>query len=265
MQLGRVFQDLAAVRAGTLLVDTASYADIKQRLEPLTAPDRAFRHSARSMLALAAWRAKDTAAMRKWTDMVLADARYAVRRARPGANAAVAVGRRQEELRTPMRCRRVFLIASLLAVGVAVSGCETFDPTEWFNPKKPLPGERKEVFPGGVPGVPEGVPPELMKGYQPPAEPAPQPLSAAREAQTQAKSEAQAKAAAGCRTGAARARRPAAATRGRVRRQRAGGAIPARGIALAVAATDNDAAAPARRIAIPGPAAAGSFSLIFSS
>jgi hypothetical protein len=71
--IGRVFQDLAAVRAGTLLVDTASYADIKQRLEPLTAPDRAFRHSARTLLALAAWRAKDTAAMRQWTDMVLAD------------------------------------------------------------------------------------------------------------------------------------------------------------------------------------------------
>jgi hypothetical protein len=80
-----------------------------------------------------------------------------------------------------MRCRRVFLIASLLVVGVTVSGCETFDPTEWFNPKKPLPGERREVFPGGVPGVPEGVPPELMKGYQPPAEPAPQVVEAPPE------------------------------------------------------------------------------------
>jgi hypothetical protein len=72
--IGKVFQDLAALRAGTILVDTAPYSDIKQRLEPLTAPDRAFRHSARATLALAAWRAKDAAAMKQWSDMVLADA-----------------------------------------------------------------------------------------------------------------------------------------------------------------------------------------------
>jgi hypothetical protein len=72
--IGKVFQDLAALRAGMLLVDTAPYSDIKQRLEPLTAPDRAFRHSARATLALAAWRAKDAAAMKQWSDMVLADA-----------------------------------------------------------------------------------------------------------------------------------------------------------------------------------------------
>ena len=71
--LGRVLQDLAALRAGTILVDTAPYSEIVQRLEPLTAPDRTFRHSARSMLALAAWRAKDATAMRKWSDMILAD------------------------------------------------------------------------------------------------------------------------------------------------------------------------------------------------
>ena len=72
--LGRVLQDLAALRAATILVDTAPYSEIAQRLEPLTATDRAFRHSARSMLALAAWRAKDATAMRKWSDMILADA-----------------------------------------------------------------------------------------------------------------------------------------------------------------------------------------------
>ena len=70
---GIVLQDLAAVRAGTILVDTAPYGDIRQRLEPLTAQDRAFRHSARSMLALSAWKANDTTVMRRWTDMILAD------------------------------------------------------------------------------------------------------------------------------------------------------------------------------------------------
>ena len=70
---GRVLQDMAALRAGTILVDTAPYSEIAQRLEPLTASDRTFRHSARGSLALAAWRAKDIAAMRRWSDMVLAD------------------------------------------------------------------------------------------------------------------------------------------------------------------------------------------------
>jgi hypothetical protein len=72
--LGQTLQDLAALRAGMLLVDSAPYDEIKQRLEPLTAPDRAFRHSARATLALAAWRAKNLTAMKHWTDMILADA-----------------------------------------------------------------------------------------------------------------------------------------------------------------------------------------------
>jgi hypothetical protein len=71
--LDPTLKDLAALRAGTILVDTAPYSEIAQRLEPLTAPDRTFRHSARATLALAAWRAKDLAAMRRWTDMILAD------------------------------------------------------------------------------------------------------------------------------------------------------------------------------------------------
>ena len=73
-----------------------------------------------------------------------------------------------------MCSRRIILIASLLASGIMLGGCSTFDPTEWFNTKKPLPGERKEMFPGGVPGVAQGVPPELVEGYrEQPAEPPP--------------------------------------------------------------------------------------------
>ena len=74
-----------------------------------------------------------------------------------------------------MRNRRIVLIVSLLACGLTLAGCETFDPTEWFNTKKPLQGERKAVFPEGVPGVPQGVPADLVQGYQPPPEPVPEP------------------------------------------------------------------------------------------
>jgi hypothetical protein len=72
-RLGQVIQDLAAVRAGYLLIDSTPYSEMVRRLEPLTAPDRAFRHSARDILALAAWKAGDTAMTRRWTDMMMSD------------------------------------------------------------------------------------------------------------------------------------------------------------------------------------------------
>jgi hypothetical protein len=70
---GQVIQDLAALRAGYLLVDTAPYGDIRARLEPLTGTDRVFRDSARELLALSAWKAGDMAAARQWTDMIMTD------------------------------------------------------------------------------------------------------------------------------------------------------------------------------------------------
>ncbi len=66
-------QDLAALRAGALLVDTAPYAEIKARLEPLTGPNRTYRHSAREMLAVSAWRNKDMTAARQWIDTITTD------------------------------------------------------------------------------------------------------------------------------------------------------------------------------------------------
>ncbi|MFZ0987143.1 MAG: tetratricopeptide repeat protein [Xanthobacteraceae bacterium] len=70
---GQVVRDLAAVRAGYLLVDTAPYSQILQRLEPATAADRAFRHSAREILALSAWKTGDMSAARRWTEMIMGD------------------------------------------------------------------------------------------------------------------------------------------------------------------------------------------------
>jgi hypothetical protein len=71
--LGQAEQDLAALRAASLLVDTASYADIKARLEPLSGPNRTYRHSARELLAVSAWRNKDLTAARQWIDMITTD------------------------------------------------------------------------------------------------------------------------------------------------------------------------------------------------
>jgi hypothetical protein len=77
--------------------------------------------------------------------------------------------------------RRVFSLVGAgpaLALGLILGGCTAggqFDPTELlssdiFNTKKTLQGEREPLFPNGVPGAETGVPPDLMKGYQPPPE-----------------------------------------------------------------------------------------------
>ena len=71
--VGPELQGLARLRAAGLLVDTATYAEMKQRLEPDTAPGATFRHSARELLALSAWHANDSAATRQWLDMIALD------------------------------------------------------------------------------------------------------------------------------------------------------------------------------------------------
>jgi hypothetical protein len=70
---GQVIQDLATLRAGYLLVDGTPYADLRNRLEPLTGPGRAFRYSARELLALSAWKQGDVSAAKQWTETIIGD------------------------------------------------------------------------------------------------------------------------------------------------------------------------------------------------
>jgi hypothetical protein len=72
--VGAEQQELARIRAAGLLLDTSSYPSMLQRLEVATKPDATFRHTARELLALSAWRANDTAAARQWLDMIANDA-----------------------------------------------------------------------------------------------------------------------------------------------------------------------------------------------
>jgi outer membrane biosynthesis protein TonB len=74
-----------------------------------------------------------------------------------------------------MRTSTRIVVLAMLAMAVpALSGCTNFDPDNLdvfkLNEKKKLPGERKELFPAGVPGVTQGIPPEYVKGNQPPPE-----------------------------------------------------------------------------------------------
>jgi len=60
------------------------------------------------------------------------------------------------------------LAAMVAATGPVLSACDSLDSFEIFDSKKKLTGDRKPVFPEGVPGVASGVPPELVKGYREP-------------------------------------------------------------------------------------------------
>src|SRR6202051_3855183 len=69
------------------------------------------------------------------------------------------------------RSQRLIAAAVLIALCGALGGCSSgfgsFDPSDlldWLDTKKKLPGERKPVFPDGVPGLEQGVPKELYKG-----------------------------------------------------------------------------------------------------
>ena len=67
--------------------------------------------------------------------------------------------------------QRLVAAAVLVALSGALAGCSSslgsWDPSDlldFLDTKKKLPGERKEVFPDGVPGLEQGVPKDLYKG-----------------------------------------------------------------------------------------------------
>lgn len=68
-------QDLARIRSAGLTMETEPYADMLKRLEPATGEGRTYRHTARELLALSAYRANDAVAARQWLDMIGNDAR----------------------------------------------------------------------------------------------------------------------------------------------------------------------------------------------
>ena len=132
------------------------------------------------------------------------------------------------------RMHRIVLLAGLVALAPVLAGCENFDMDKLdvfgLNEKKKLPGDRKPVFPEGVPGVTQGIPPEFVKGNQPPPDTAQTPpteqdnqANAGRAGQedrrgraggrAQAETEAQAEAAP-TRAAAAQPQQPASAATG---------------------------------------------------
>src|SRR5215470_13703724 len=73
------------------------------------------------------------------------------------------------ERSTMRRTQRLIAASILVAFAGMLGGCSSggFDPSDlldFLDTKKKLPGDRKPVFPDGVPGLEQGVPKELYKG-----------------------------------------------------------------------------------------------------
>ena len=68
------------------------------------------------------------------------------------------------------RPQRLIAATVLIALSGALAGCGSmgnFDPSDlldFLDTKKKLPGDRKPVFPEGVPGLEQGVPKDLYRG-----------------------------------------------------------------------------------------------------
>ncbi|OAF09854.1 hypothetical protein AYJ54_11650 [Bradyrhizobium centrolobii] len=98
------------------------------------------------------------------------------------------------------RTPRLIAAAVLIAFTGLLGGCSSggFDPSDlldFLDTKKKLPGDRKPVFPEGVPGLEQGVPKEMYKGAQQqqdqqnaaaaaavPVEPPPEPAKSSKSA-----------------------------------------------------------------------------------
>src|SRR5467141_3133244 len=71
------------------------------------------------------------------------------------------------------RSQRLIAAAVVIALSGVLGGCSSgfgnWDPTDlldFLDTKKKLPGDRKPVFPDGVPGLEQGVTKDMYKGAQ---------------------------------------------------------------------------------------------------
>jgi hypothetical protein len=68
-----ILRDLAAVRAASLMIDAGQYNDVRKLVEPIVQARRDLRHTARELLAIAAWKSGDRALATKWYAAILTD------------------------------------------------------------------------------------------------------------------------------------------------------------------------------------------------
>jgi hypothetical protein len=71
--IDQALRDVSSLRAAGLLIDAGSHADARKLLEPLAQPGNDFRHAARELLALNAFKASDRPGAIKWYSAILTD------------------------------------------------------------------------------------------------------------------------------------------------------------------------------------------------
>ena len=72
--LSQLYRDLAGLRAGMLKVDTGTYDEVRAILEPISAAQGVWRHSAREFLGIAALKANRYDDAGSWFDAIMTDA-----------------------------------------------------------------------------------------------------------------------------------------------------------------------------------------------
>jgi len=161
------------------------------------------------------------------------------------------------------RPQRLIAAAILVALSGALAGCGStagFDPSDlldFLDTKKKLPGDRKPVFPEGVPGLEQGVPKDLYKGARQQDDPNAQAAAAAPPPVEEPKSKR------GAKSKGKQAAAPAAADPDAAPEEEAAAAPPAPKPAKIVrkrttAPPPDQSAAPAQS-AFPAPVPSGTF------
>jgi hypothetical protein len=89
-------------------------------------------------------------------------------------------------------CARLALVSLVVTAGFGLAACDSIDRMSdtmygLFDTKRRLPGERKPVFPEGVPGVTQGVPPEYLPASKQPEEETNEPAVQQRESSAERK------------------------------------------------------------------------------
>jgi hypothetical protein len=163
------------------------------------------------------------------------------------------------------RPQRLIATAVLIALSGALAGCGStagFDPSDlldFLDTKKKLPGERKPVFPEGVPGLEQGVPKDLYRGARQQDDPNAQAAAAAPPPVEEPKSKR------GAKAKGKQAAAPAAADPDAAPEEEAGTAAappapkPAKIVRKRTTAPPPDQSAAPAQSAFPAPVPSGTF------
>jgi hypothetical protein len=163
------------------------------------------------------------------------------------------------------RPQRLIATAVLIALSGALAGCGStagFDPSDlldFLDTKKKLPGDRKPVFPEGVPGLEQGVPKDLYKGARQQDDPNAQAAAAAPPPVEEPKSKR------GAKSKGKQAAAPAAADPDAAPEEEAGTAAappapkPAKIVRKRTTAPPPDQSAAPAQSAFPAPVPSGTF------